>query len=327
MSSTARACPVPIPAIARPPNYDLAHQAKCRAANQYVLQLSKAGFLSLPLPDAHDLSELTRTVAANDHLAVRPDAEDARVMAALHQRIKHVIYIVRENRTYDQVLGDLGTGNGDARLTEFGRAITPNAHALAANFATLDNFFDTGEVSGNGWPWSTSAMESDIGAKNLPLNYAGRGLSYDWEGTNRNVNVGVEGTAARKSAKAGYPDDDDLLPGTSNVAAPDGPGAERQQGYLWDAALRAGLSVRNYGFMLDLAPYDNEMPELENPFASKTRVAFPANRPTRALDRSLFPRLRRALSRLFPRERMGTRIPGLCGQRQSAVLEPGPADA
>ena len=272
-----KSVPGPNPGNCQTTDYDAAHQAKCRAANQYVLQLSKAGFLSLPLPDAHDLSELTRTVAANDHLSVRPDGQDARVMAALHQRIKHVIYIVRENRTYDQELGDLGRGNGDARLTEFGRVITPNAHALASNFATLDNFFDTGEVSGNGWPWSTSAMESDIGAKNLPLNYAGRGLSYDWEGTNRNVNVGMEGTAARKSARAGYPDDDDLLPGTGNVAAPDGPGAERQQGYLWDAALRAGLSVRNYGFMLDLAPYDTQVPELENPFASKTRVAFPAN--------------------------------------------------
>ena len=261
-------------------NYDAAHQARCRAANQYILQLSKGGFLSLPVPDAHDLSELTRTVAANDHLSVRANEEDRQMMSALHQRIKHVIYIVRENRTYDQELGDLGIGNGNAQLTEFGRLVTPNAHALAANFAAIDNFFDTGEVSGNGWPWSTSAMESDLGAKNLPLNYAGRGLSYDWEGTNRNVNVGIEATSERKAAKAGYPDDDDLLPGTNNVAAPDGAEEERQQGYLWDAAMRAGLSVRNYGFMLDLAPYQDPAqptPEIENPFESQTRVAFPAN--------------------------------------------------
>lgn len=268
------------PKICQASAFDKTRQAKCRAANQYVLQLSKGGFLSLPVPGERDLSELTRTVIANDHLSVRMDAEDQRVMAALHQRIKHIIYIVRENRTYDQELGDLGIGNGDTRLTEFGKTITPNAHALAANFATIDNFFDTGEVSGNGWPWSTSAMELDIGAKNLSLNYAGRGLSYDWEGTNRNVNVGIEGTAGRKAAAPGYPDNDDLLPGTNNVAAPDGPGAERQQGYLWDAAMRAGLTVRNYGFLLDLAPYDNRVspvPEIENPFQTQTRVAFPAN--------------------------------------------------
>lgn len=275
-----KSVPGPNPKTCQANNFDAARQAQCRAANQYILQLSKAGFLSLPVPGERDLSELTRTVAANDHLSVRMDSEDRRVMAALHQHIKHIIYIVRENRTYDQELGDLGIGNGDARLTEFGNAITPNAHALAANFATIDNFFDTGEVSGNGWPWSTSAMESDIGTKNLSINYAGRGLSYDWEGTNRNVNTGIEGMAGRKAAEPGYPDNDDLLPGTNNVAAPDGPEGEHQQGYLWDAALRAGLSVRNYGFMLDLAPYANStspVPEIENPFQTQTRVAFPAN--------------------------------------------------
>jgi len=275
-----KSVPGPNPGNCQTNNFDAAHQAKCRAPNQYILQLSKAGFLSLPVPRDHDLSELTRTVAANDHFSVRMGAVDRSVMAALHRRIKHIIYIVRENRTYDQELGDLGIGNGDARLTEFNKTITPNAHALAENFATIDNFFDTGEVSGNGWPWSTSAMESDIGTKNLPINYAGRGLSYDWEGTNRNVNIGIEGTVGRKAAEPGYPDNDDLLPGTSNVAAPDGPQGERQQGYLWDAAVRAGLSVRNYGFMVDLAPYSNpvsSVPEIENPFQAQTRVAFPAN--------------------------------------------------
>ena len=75
-------------------------------------------------------------------------------MAALRRRIHHVIYIVKENRTYDQVLGDLGHGNGEADLALFGAAVTPNQHALARRFVTLDNFYDTGEVSGNGWPWT-----------------------------------------------------------------------------------------------------------------------------------------------------------------------------
>jgi DNA-binding beta-propeller fold protein YncE len=262
-------------------DYDAARHAHCDASNHYILQQSKAGFLTLPAPSAHDLAELTRTVAANDHLYVREDAEDRRLMSALHQRIKHVIYIVRENRTYDQLLGDLPVGNGDPRLAEFGRAITPNAHALALSFVTLDNFYDTGEVSGNGWPWSTSAMESDDGAKVMPVYYAKRGLSYDVEGTNRDVDVAIPSLAGRQKEEPGYPDDPDLLPGTADVAAPDGPEDEHQQGYLWDAAMRAGLAVRNYGFMLDLKPYDNPLhspPLIPLPYASHTRVAFAANR-------------------------------------------------
>jgi YVTN family beta-propeller protein len=262
-------------------HYSPARHAHCNASNQYVLQLSKAGFLTLPAPSAHDLQELTRTVAANDHLYVRENAGDERLMSALHRRIKHIIYIVRENRTYDQELGDLPVGNGDPRLAEFGHVITPNAHALALAFVTLDNFYDTGEVSGNGWPWSTSAMESDIGAKDLPVNYADRGLSYDWEGTNRNVDIAIGSLAARIKEEPGYPHDPNLLPGTANVAAPDGPHGEYQQGYIWDAAMRAGLSVRNYGFMVDLTPYDNPIrptPEIPLPYARRTRVAFPANR-------------------------------------------------
>jgi DNA-binding beta-propeller fold protein YncE len=262
-------------------HYDPARHAHCSAGNQYILQLSKAGFLTLPTPSTHDLAELTRTVAANDHLYVRENTEDERLMGALRQRIRHIIYIVRENRTYDQELGDLSVGNGDPRLAEFGRVITPNAHALALDFVTLDNFYDTGEVSGNGWPWSTSAMESDVGAKNLSVNYARRGLSYDWEGTNRNVDIAIGRLAGRMQEEPGYPHDANLLPGTGNVAAPDGPHGEYQQGYIWDAAMRAGLAVRNYGFMLDLAPYDNATrptPQIPLPYRSRTRVAFPGNR-------------------------------------------------
>jgi hypothetical protein len=262
-------------------DYNAAREAHCNSSNQYILQVSEGGFLSVPAPTAHDLTELTRTVAANDHLYVRENAEDQRLMSALHQRIKHIIYIVRENRTYDQLLGDLPVGNGDPRLTEFGHVITPNAHALALNFVTLDNFYDTGEVSGNGWPWSTSAMESDEGSKDVPVYYASRGLSYDWEGTDRDVDVAIGSLAARKQEEPGYPDDPDLLPGNADVAAPDGPQGEYQQGYIWDAVMRAGLAVRNYGFMLDLAPYGNpthSTPLIALPYARRTRVAFPSNR-------------------------------------------------
>jgi YVTN family beta-propeller protein len=275
-----KSIPGPNPGFCSKNHYDAARRAHCMASNQYILQLSKAGFLSLPTPAARDLSELTRTVAANDHLYVREDPQDRRLMRALHRRIKHIIYIVRENRTDDQELGDLPVGNGDPRLAEFGRVITPNAHALALKFVDLDNFYDTGEVSGNGWPWSTSAMESDLGAKNLALNYADRGLSYDWEGDNRNVDVAIGSLGARMKEEPGYPNDPNLLPGTANVAAPDGPEGERERGYLWDAAMRAGLSVRNYGFMIDLTPYSNPthpVPLIPLPYRTHTRVAFPAN--------------------------------------------------
>ncbi len=263
-------------------DFDAARRAHCKATNRYALQLEKAGFLAVPIPKEGDLEQLTRTVVANNHLSVRSDRRDVAVMGALHHRIKHVIYIVRENRSYDQMLGDLGRGNSDPSLVEFGRAITPNQHALAEQFVAFDNFYDSGSVSGNGWPWSTAARESDIGVKTIPVYYAKRGAAYDVEGQNRGVNVGLGDVAKRRAADPSYPNDPDLLPGTGNVAAPDNRFGEEGHGYLWDAALRAGLSVRNYGFFLDLERYDqHKHPQpiaLERDPASKRLVvAFPTN--------------------------------------------------
>lgn len=124
-------------------------------------------------------------------------------------------------------------------------------------------------------------MESDEGSKGVPVNYAARGLSYDWEGTDRDVDVAIGPLRARRQAEPVYPNDPDLLPGTADVAAPDGPEGEYQQGYLWDAVTRAGLAVRNYGFMLDLAPYGipvHSTPLIPLPYAKRTRVAFASNR-------------------------------------------------
>jgi YVTN family beta-propeller protein len=239
---------------------DKAKSAECRARNSYVLQWSKAGFLSLPAPKPEDLRQLTDQVAANNSFLRHRDPADEKLMAALRKRIKHVIYIVKENRTYDQVLGDLGRGNGDPTLTLFGAEVTPNEHALAKTFVTLDNFMDSGEVSGEGWPWSTDARETDVGVKAIPMQYAARGQSYDVEGTNRNINVGIASLAARRAADPITPDDPDLLPGTANVGAPDSPSGEEDRGHLWDAALRAHLTVRNYGFYGDLVRYDARVP-------------------------------------------------------------------
>ncbi len=258
--------------------------AACSGANQYSLQLIKAGLQSMPTPQASQLPGLTEQVAANDNFQRVESAADHATMAALRSKIQHVIYIIKENRTYDQVLGDLEVGNGDPSLTEFGSATTPNQHSLARNFVTLDNFYDRSEVSMDGWPWSVSARAPDVVEKQVTVNYAGRGVSYDSEGTNRNVNVSLPTVSQRRQANPLSPNDPDVLPGDVDTAAPDGPGDEINGGYLWNAALRAGLSLRNYGFFVDLsrynlpAPYTQySIPPLTDPFASNTVVAYSTN--------------------------------------------------
>ncbi len=226
----------------------------CWNGNDYVWQLEKAGLLSGPVPSSADLARLTLQVAYNDNFPIEADPPARRpLMAFLRQHIKHVIYVIKENRTYDQVLGDLPRGNGDASLALFPEAITPNHHALARLYVTLDSFQDTGETSGVGWNWTVSARTTDSVEKTQPPNYAGRGLNYDWEGTNRNINVGVATLAERVALDPATPTDPDLLPGTADVASGDPASGEAPgESYLWDAAMRKGLEVRNYGCFGDL---------------------------------------------------------------------------
>ena len=278
------------------PQANAAAATDANASNQYILQLQQAGLLA---PKATDLVNLTQQVASNNRYNVSADAHDETTMAALRGKIHHVIYIVKENRTFDQVLGDLKNGaNGDPSLAIFGRKVTPNFHRLSNQFVTLDNFFDAGEVSGDGWGWTTSARITDQGQKNIPLNYAnspiepnGRGAPYNTEGQNRNVDVGIADTAGRTAAlpvygqaAAGLPGGvNNLLPGINNDTAPDGPqGTPKQSGYLWDSAIRAGLTVRNYGFLLDLTRYFTSTPALqiplvEDPASAGTVVAYSTN--------------------------------------------------
>lgn len=259
-----------------------ASEAGCASANQYIWQLTKAGFLTLPVPGDEDLERLTERVAANNHYGQgdRGNAESAELMHLLRKRIQHIIYVVKENRTYDQILGDLSKGNGDPSIAVYPQPVTPNQHALANLFVDLDNFFDSGETSGDGWNWSTSGRAADTVEKTEPVNYAGRGFTYDYEGTNRNVNVGLPTVAARQAANPLTPSDPNLLPGTADVSAPDGPqDGEEGAGYLWDLALRAGISVRNYGFFIDLTRYSSatgpyQIPLLRDPFSMGTQVAY-----------------------------------------------------
>ncbi|MHB8529486.1 MAG: YncE family protein [Caulobacteraceae bacterium] len=253
----------------------------CAASGQYVWQLEKAGLLSLPPPDRARLARLTAQVTVNDHLGgATLSPREAAIMAFLRARIGHVIYIVKENRTYDQVLGDLEVGDGDPSLAIFGRRLTPNQHALARQFVDLDRFFDSGESSNTGWNWTTAARTNDFTEREAPVNYADRGLQYDQEGDNRNLNVGYASSRERVAANPASPADPDVLPGARDVAAPDGPDGEEGRGYIWDAALRAGLWVRNWGFYGDLVRESPKMgaaiiPLAREPWKSGLRVFYP----------------------------------------------------
>jgi YVTN family beta-propeller protein len=247
------------------------------SGNQYAFQNTKAGFLVTPLPGANDLAQLTGLVSENNGFNLQLTQEDISTSLFLRQHIQHVIYIVKENRTYDQILGDLGKGNGDPTLTQFPQPVTPNFHNIANNFVDFDNFYDSGIVSMDGWQWSTAARALDLNEKSVVVNYGKGGANYDSEGTARNINVAVTGIAARKAWQPLYPPDPDLLPGNRNEVEADGPNGELGLGYIWDAAIKAGKTVRNYGFFLDLGAVQGLDPNLIDPHASKTRVAFPAH--------------------------------------------------
>ena len=272
----------PVPGICRTNlQTDDASQNACQATNQYVWQLEKAGFLTLPIPSPAQLGDLTRQVAANNHVGDTPSAADAQTMAFVRSHIRHVIYVVKENRTYDQVLGDLAVGDGDPKLVVFPNAMTPNQHALARQFVDLDRFFDSGESSNTGWNWTVAGRTNDFTEREAPVNYAERGLQYDQEGTNRNVNVGLPSAKERRAVNPASPNDPDLLVGTRDVAAPDGPDGAQEQGYLWDQALKAGLSVRNWGFYGDLVLYSRKVgplriPRDREPWMSGLKVFTPA---------------------------------------------------
>lgn len=252
--------------------------------NEYNWALEKAGLLVVPIPDRNELEYLTRTVDANNGFDNRRADP---TMAFLRTKIKHVVYVIKENRTYDQVLGDLPGANGDPSLTVFPQNVTPNHHALAANFVTLDNFFDSGESSGVGWDWSTAAHVNEYAERAQSVLYGNSnfdGLTYDYEGTNRNINVSLPDVASpvsqlteRITSLLDPSHSSSILPGPKDIAATHGaddlsPAATG--GYIWDTALRAGKTVRNYGDFIDLGYYTPgsplSIPLTRAPFESKT---------------------------------------------------------
>ena len=237
---------------------------------QIPLALLRGGLHAFPRPDARVLDPLTKQALANEHTEQPPAAPP--VFAALRGKVRHVVYVIAENRTFDQVLGDVPALDGDKSLVHWGATITPNQHALATRFSGFDRFFASGGVSGDGWQWSTAARTTDVAEKEVPLLYAARGShTYDWEGKNRGINVSQEKLADRRAVDPRVPDDDDLLPGVADVAAVDRP-REGGHGYLWDAAKAAGLHVRNYGFFID---DDAGKRGVREPFQTGTVIAYP----------------------------------------------------
>jgi YVTN family beta-propeller protein len=191
---------------------------------QYIAALLNGALSIVPRPDADELARMTARVyqlsAWNEGRSEtppgRPEGSPIPDRVGGASPIKHVFYLIRENRTYDQVLGDLPRGNGDPNLTLFGEDVTPNAHALASEFVLFDSFYVDAEVSMDGHAYSTAAYATDAVEKLWPTLYGNRGGLYLSEGgPERRNNYG-------------------------NLAAP-------ARGYIWDFASRASVSVRSYG--------------------------------------------------------------------------------
>jgi DNA-binding beta-propeller fold protein YncE len=184
----------------------------------YVAALLRGSLARIPLSEIESkLPEFTAQVLAENRLSGNSDSVE---FARGRNPIRHVIYIIKENRTYDQLFGDLGAGNGDPSLTMYGKSITPNQHALALQFGVLDNFYDSGDVSANGHVWSTSATTTDYLEDIWPIGYRGHERTYDSEG----------------SLLDSFP----LLDQTPDASEP-------ETGYLWGNLARHGLSYRHYG--------------------------------------------------------------------------------
>jgi len=184
----------------------------------YIPTLLRGSIARLNIPSTLEkLPQLTQVVERDNLLHSDPGTIS---FASGQNPIKHVIYVIKENRTYDQILGDLKIGDGDPSLTMYGAEITPNEHKLALQFGVLDNFYDSGEVSGDGHLWSTAAITTDYNEKTWQIAYRGKERTYDFQGQ----------VADEYPLEHNQPDVDD--PST---------------GFLWDNLARNHVSFRDYG--------------------------------------------------------------------------------
>lgn len=207
--------PQPIKAKEKTP-YQKSITSEEKKPVQYIGSLFKGSLSFIPIPSLEELGKYSTQVYKNtpynknkEALAEGEYGNPIPQKVGASSPIKYVFYVIKENRTYDQVLGDMKEGNGDSSLCLFTEKITPNLHVLARNFVLLDNFYVDAEVSADGHNWSTAAYATDYVEKTWPTNYSGRGGTYDYEGTR----------------KIAYP----------------------EKGFIWDYCNRAGISYRNYG--------------------------------------------------------------------------------
>lgn len=216
--------------------------------NQYIGSMIQGSLSMIDVSDSSQLEQYTQQVIQNNgfnegdkiRVAGNPNESVIPLRAGDPSPIKHVIYVIKENRTYDQVLGSLEKGNGDPSLNLFGEESAPNQRQLARQFVTLDNFYADAEVSADGWNWSTAAIANTYVQKNWPANYSsspGRNRPYDFEGGNY-------ATA---------------------------PGANPTDAYIWNKLSDAGIDYRNYGFWISSGKFATTEPRLE----ANTNLNFP----------------------------------------------------
>ena len=221
----------------------IGHKHDGRVQYPYTPARINGSLAQIPLADLPvNLGDYTKQVIAANSL--RGNADKIR-FALGENKIHHVIYVIKENRTFDQVFGDLGAGDGDPSITMYGDEITPNQHKLAKQFGILDNFYDSGDVSGDGHVWSNSATISDYVAKTWPIAYRSAEHTYDSEGTFLN----------------GISADDDL---------PDA--GEPTGGYLWKNFAAHGITYRHYGEFI-VTKWCNEKPTKTKPTSGPPRIA------------------------------------------------------
>ena len=182
---------------------------------QYIGGLFRGNLSILNVPDEKQMAIYSQAVYNNTPYnknteMISEGAVDNPIPQKIGDKspIKYIFYVIKENRTYDQVLGDMPEGNGDPGLALFGENITPNQHAIAREFVLLDNFFVNGEVSADGHSWTMGAYATDYLEKTWPSSYGGRGGNYEGEGQREIAN--------------------------------------NKNGYLWDNCQRNGVSYRSY---------------------------------------------------------------------------------
>jgi DNA-binding beta-propeller fold protein YncE len=201
----------------------------------YIPTLLRGSIARLSIPSTLEkLPQLTQMVERDNLLHADPGTL---TFAGGQNPIKHVIYVIKENRTFDQILGDLKVGDGDPSLTMYGADITPNEHKLALQFGVLDNFYDSGEVSGDGHLWSTAAITSDYNEKTWQIAYRGKERTYDFQGQVA-----------------------DEYPLEHNQADVDDPST----GFLWDNLARNHVTFRDYGEFVN-AEWCNEKRKAASP--------------------------------------------------------------